>query len=89
RPAVEERWREEAPSQRTEQRAEQRAEPRRDQRVDRPPQRAVRQDIDPVEDVDVEGDIWDEPVREEELIEAKPLIIPKKKVMEYEEETDY
>ncbi|CAN5768187.1 hypothetical protein BH23CYA1_BH23CYA1_00560 [soil metagenome] len=80
RPAVEERRREEAPPQRMEQRREQ-----------RPPQRAPRQDVVdlPVEDVDVVSDIWDEPVREEELIEAKPLNIPKKKVMEYEEETDY
>ncbi|WP_121970092.1 PRC-barrel domain-containing protein [Leptolyngbya sp. BC1307] len=80
RPAVEERRREESPPQRMEQRREQ-----------RPPQRAPRQDVVdlPVEDVDVVGDIWDEPVREEELIEAKPLNIPKKKVMEYEEETDY
>ncbi len=88
RPAVEERWREEAPPQRADQRADQRREQRIDQR---PPQRAARQDVVdlPVEDVDVVGDIWDEPVREEELIEAKPLNIPKKKVMEYEEETDY
>ncbi len=80
RPMVEDRRREEAPPQRMEQRREQ-----------RPPQRSARPDVVdlPVEDVDVVGDIWDEPVREEELIEAKPLNIPKKKVMEYEEETDY
>lgn len=91
RPAVEERWREEAPPQRREQRSEPR-EPLREPR--REPQRAERparpDGVDlPVEEVDVVGDIWDEPAKQEELIEAKPLIIPKKKVMEYEEETDY
>ena len=82
RPAVEERWREEAPPQRREQ---QRPEPRREpQRAERPaPSEA------PAEDVDVVGDVWDEPVKQAEFIEAKPLNIPKKKVMEYEEETDY
>jgi len=43
----------------------------------------------PVDEADITGDVWGEPVKEEELIEAKPLNIPKKKVMEYEEETDY
>lgn len=88
RPAVEERWREEAPPQRRESRREQRPEPRREpQRAERPARPEV---VDlPAEDVDVVGDVWDEPVKQEEFIEAKPLNIPKKKVMEYEEETDY
>ncbi len=83
RPAVEERWREEAPPRR-----EQRPEPRREpQRAERPARPEV---VDlPSEDVDVVGDVWDEPAKQEEFIEAKPLNIPKKKVMEYEEETDY
>lgn len=95
RPAAEERWREEAPPQRREQRSEPREplreplrEPRREpQRAERPARPDV---VDlPAEDVDVVGDIWDEPAKQEEFIEAKPLNIPKKKVMEYEEETDY
>ena len=88
RPAVEERWREEAPPQR-----EMREEPRRDQgRDQRRDQRPAPPDIvdAPVEDVDITGDLWDDGDKQEELIEAKkPLNIPKKKVMEYEEETDY
>ncbi|MEO1619821.1 MAG: PRC-barrel domain-containing protein [Cyanobacteria bacterium J06632_3] len=86
RPAVEERWREEAPPQR-----EVRREPPRQAPRDTPRDRPQRPDIVdvPQDDVDVTGDIWDEPAKEEELIEAKPLNIPKKKVMEYEEETDY
>ena len=57
----------------------------------REPQRQERSPVvDPVPDVDVEGDIWGEPEKEEELVELKkPLNIPKKRVMEYEEETDY
>ncbi|MEL6855349.1 MAG: PRC-barrel domain-containing protein [Cyanobacteria bacterium J06607_13] len=84
RPAVEERWREEAPPQQQSQQAPQ----RRSQPNPRPAPPEPVVDL-PVEDVDVTGDIWDEPNKEEELIEAKPLNIPKKKVMEYEEETDY
>lgn len=90
RPAVEERWREEAPPQR-EIREEQ--PPRREQgREQRRDQRPAPPDIvdAPVEEVDVTGDLWADDDKQEELIEAKkPLNIPKKKVMEYEEETDY
>jgi sporulation protein YlmC with PRC-barrel domain len=80
RPAVEERRRAAPPPQREVQREAQREA-----------QRPAREKVDlPSEDVDVEGDVWGEPAKQEELIEAKqPLIIPKKKVMEYEEETDY
>ena len=69
--------------------ARQEAAPQRDlPRQERPPARSPV--VDPVPDVDVEGDIWGEPEKEEELVELKkPLNIPKKKVMEYEEETDY
>lgn len=69
--------------------ARQEAAPQRDlPRQERPPARLPV--VDPVPDVDVEGDIWGEPEKEEELVELKkPLNIPKKKVMEYEEETDY
>ncbi|MEL6603790.1 MAG: PRC-barrel domain-containing protein [Cyanobacteria bacterium J06614_10] len=84
RPAVEERWREEAPPQQQSQQPPQ----RRSQPNPKPAPPEPVVDL-PVEDVDVTGDIWDEPNKEEELIEAKPLNIPKKKVMEYEEETDY
>lgn len=78
----EERWREEAPPQREVQRDV--APPRASQRP------APPEVVDlPPNDVDVTGDIWGEAAPEEELIEAKPLNIPKKKVMEYEEETDY
>ncbi|MEL6470617.1 MAG: PRC-barrel domain-containing protein [Cyanobacteria bacterium J06623_4] len=83
RPAVEERWREEAPPQQSQQPPQRRSQPNP---RPAPPEPVV--DL-PVEDVDVTGDIWEEPNKEEELIEAKPLNIPKKKVMEYEEETDY
>ena len=76
--------------------ADERRRPEVRQEEQRPPRREERKEqprppiVDPVEDVDVEGDVWGEPVKEEELIEVKkPLIIPKKKVMEYEEETDY
>lgn len=90
RPAVKERWREAAPPQR-EIREEQ--PPRRDQGRDpRRDQRPAPPDIvdAPVEEVDVTGDLWEDAEKQEELIEAKkPLNIPKKKVMEYEEETDY
>lgn len=90
RPAAEERWREEAPPQRQMQR-ERPPEVRRDIPREPPQSRPAKPDIVdlPPDDVDVTGDVWDEPAKEEELIEAKPLIIPKKKVMEYEEETDY
>ncbi len=88
RPAVEERWREEAPAQRDLRRREevspQRQFPSREEPLPR------REVVDlPAEDVDVMGDVWDEPAKQEELIEAQPLNLPKKKVMEYEEETDY
>jgi sporulation protein YlmC with PRC-barrel domain len=77
RPAAEERRRAAPPPQR---------EPARE--AQRPPREKVL-DLSP-EDVDVEGDVWGEPAKQEEFVEAKqPLIIPKKKVMEYEEETDY
>jgi len=84
RPREDQRWREDAPPQREVQRE-----------VQRPPQqRPAQQDIVdvPPADVDVTGDVWDEPggpEKEEELIEAKPLNLPKKKVIEYEEESDY
>ena len=80
RPVVEEQRRPEP------QRQEERRPPQREQqRIPAPPPI-----VDPVRDEDVEGDLWAEPVKEEELIELKkPLNIPKKKVMEYEEETDY
>jgi len=90
RPMADERQR---PQERFQERQNPRPEaaPQREQQ--RPPQRQEPQRspiVEPVSDVDVEGDIWGEPVKEEELIERqKPLIIPKKKVMEYEEETDY
>lgn len=92
RPMTEERWQEEAPPQRREQQREAyreppqqpRQEPRQDQRPPVPPIVDV-----PVDD-DLTGDVWDDGEKQEELIENKqPLNIPKKKVMEYEEETDY
>ncbi len=98
RPMVEERWREEAPSQKDSRRDDRRREaPREPQRQDsRPPQRqdqrpAPPEVVDaPVEEVDITGDVWEDSEKQEELIEVKkPLNIPKKKVMEYEEETDY
>jgi sporulation protein YlmC with PRC-barrel domain len=89
RPAVEERWREEAPPQASRREAQRDAQretpnPRRDERP-------VPPDIDlPVEEVDITGDLWEDSDKQAELIETqKPLNIPKKKVMEYEEETDY
>lgn len=84
RPAVEERWREATPPPREDRRTERREAPRADRQPS--PQDIV--DL-PAEDVDVVGDVWDEPAKEAEFIEAKPLNLPKKKVMEYEEETDY
>ncbi|MGB3669984.1 MAG: PRC-barrel domain-containing protein [Phormidesmis sp.] len=104
RPAVEERWREDAPPRQDRQRDTRPAPPREDFREDR--REDFREDrrgdfreerrpappevIDaPADEADITGDVWGEPVKEEELIEAKPLNIPKKKVMEYEEETDY
>ena len=82
RPREDQRWQEEASPQ------------REVQREQRPPQRPAQPDIVdvPPADVDITGDVWDEPAtleKEEELIEAKPLNLPKKKVMEYEEESDY
>ncbi|MGC1307450.1 MAG: PRC-barrel domain-containing protein [Phormidesmis sp.] len=90
RPAIEERWREEAPPQRRPQREEQRppAPPPAQRNQNQRPAPPDVVDV-PVDDIDVDGDVWDEPAKEEELIEAKPLNLPKKKVMEYEEETDY
>ena len=89
RPMADERQR---PQERQQSRPEA-APPREQQREQRPPQKQEPQRspiVEPVSDVDVEGDIWGEPVKEEELVERqKPLNIPKKKVMEYEEETDY
>ncbi|PZO15128.1 MAG: photosystem reaction center subunit H [Leptolyngbya foveolarum] len=94
RPMADERQRpQERPQERSQPRPE--AAPPREQ--DREPQRSQERPepqrspiVEPVSDVDVEGDIWGEPAKEEELIERqKPLNIPKKKVMEYEEETDY
>ncbi|MEL6777207.1 MAG: PRC-barrel domain-containing protein [Cyanobacteria bacterium J06597_16] len=82
RPA--ERWREEAPPRRE----ERRAAPPAPSAQQRPPARQDVVDVPP-DDVDVTSDVWDEPAQEEELIEAKPLNLPKRKVMEYEEETDY
>ncbi|MEL6938413.1 MAG: PRC-barrel domain-containing protein [Cyanobacteria bacterium J06598_1] len=87
RPAVEERWQQEAPPRREVQREPQREAPRDTRRND--PRPAPPEIVEaPVNEVDVTEDLWGEPVKEEELIEAKPLNIPKKKVMEYEEE-DY
>ncbi len=92
RPREDQRWRDDIPAQREVQREVQR-EPQRE--VQRPQQqRPAQQDIVdvPPTDVDITGDVWDEPgspEKEEELIEAKPLNLPKKKVMEYEEESDY
>ncbi|KPQ33425.1 MAG: hypothetical protein HLUCCA11_18595 [Phormidesmis priestleyi Ana] len=92
RARVEDRWREEAPPQRELQR-ESRREPQRE------PQREVRrearrepplQEEPPILNDDLTEDLWDDSNKQEELIEVqKPLNIPKKKVMEYEEETDY
>ncbi|MEL7333192.1 MAG: PRC-barrel domain-containing protein, partial [Cyanobacteria bacterium J06560_2] len=87
RPAAEERWQQEAPPRREVQREPQREAPRDTRRND--PRPAPPEIVEaPVNEVDVTEDLWGEPVKEEELIEAKPLNIPKKKVMEYEEE-DY
>ncbi|MEL7355132.1 MAG: PRC-barrel domain-containing protein [Cyanobacteria bacterium J06555_13] len=99
RPAVEERWREQAPPQREIRREVQRDVQRDVQRTPAP-QQSNQQDnrqrpaptpppiSPPKDEADLSEDLWGEPVKEEELIEAKPLNIPKKKVMEYEEE-DY
>ncbi|MFK8183085.1 MAG: PRC-barrel domain-containing protein [Phormidesmis sp.] len=83
RPMVEERWRE-APQQQS-----QRPPAREQQRP--APRPAPPEVVDvPVDDVDLTSDPWDDGEKEEELIEVKkPLNLPKKKVMEYEEETDY
>ena len=92
RPAADERWREEAPPQREISREVRREVQRAPQREipSEPPRPAPPEVVDvPPVDADVTDDVWGEPVKEEELIEAKPLNIPKKKVMEYEEETDY
>ena len=88
RPREEQRWQEEAPPSREPQREVAQRE------TQRPQQRPAQPDIVdlPPADVDITGDVWDEPAnpeKEEELIEAKPLNLPKKKVMEYEEESDY
>ncbi len=98
RPMVEERWREEAPPQRREERREALREPQREPQREQPrePQRQNQRPTPPevvdapVEEVDITGDLWDDSDKQEELIEVKkPLNLPKKKVMEYEEETDY
>ena len=88
RPREEQRWQDEAPPSREPQREVAQRE------TQRPQQRPAQPDIVdlPPADVDITGDVWDEPAnpeKEEELIEAKPLNLPKKKVMEYEEESDY
>lgn len=88
RPREDQRWREASPQE------SQREVQREAQREQRPQQRPAQPDIVdvPPVDVDITGDVWDEPAgpeKEEELIEAKPLNLPKKKVMEYEEESDY
>ncbi len=93
RPAVEERWRE-APqpeSRRDAQRDMQRETPRDNQAPKRDARPAPPEIVDlPVEEVDITGDLWEDSDKQEELIEAqKPLNIPKKKVMEYEEDADY
>lgn len=82
RPMVEERWREEP------QQASQRP-PSRSQPQAQPSRPAPPEVVDlPVDDLT--ADPWDDSEKEEELIEVqKPLNLPKKKVMEYEEETDY
>ena len=76
RPQVEERWQE-------------RPQPQRE--MQRPPQPPAQKEVAPPlpRDLDVESDLWNEPEKEEELIENKPLNLPKKKVMEYEEDSDY
>jgi len=86
RPMVEERWREEPQQQM--QRPPQ-GRPREEQRP--APRTAPPDVVDlPADDVDLTSDPWDDGDKEEELIEVqKPLNLPKKKVMEYEEETDY
>lgn len=86
RPAAQEQWREEAPprQQRQEQRETRPMPPQENRRPTPPP--VV--DQPPADDPDLTKDLWGEPAKEEELIEAKPLNLPKKKVMEYEEE-DY
>ena len=84
RPMVEERWREE-PQQQT-----QRPPQRGEQRGQRPARPAPPEVVDVPVDDDLTADLWDDGEKEEELIEVqKPLNLPKKKVMEYEEETDY
>lgn len=82
--------------QRYEERYEaQRREPPRERPQQAQPRQAPRpappEVVDlPVEDVDITGDLWEDSEKQEELIEVKkPLNLPKKKVMEYEEETDY
>lgn len=89
RPAAEERWREATPPQKEIQREIQREARREPPRRENRPTPPDILDL-PGEEVDLTGDLWDDSNKQEELIEAKkPLIIPKKKVMEYEEETDY
>ena len=83
RPIREERWREEPQQQRQRPPAPETQRPA--------PRPAPPEVVDvPVDDVDLTSDLWDDGEPEEELIEVKkPLNLPKKKVMEYEEETDY
>ncbi len=91
RPMADERQRQQERQQERQQ-ARPEAAPQPQRESQREPQREPQRSpiVEPISDEDVEGDIWGEPVKEEELIERqKPLILPKKKVMEYEEETDY
>ncbi|MEL6813492.1 MAG: PRC-barrel domain-containing protein [Cyanobacteria bacterium J06598_3] len=83
RPAAQERWQQAAPPQREEVQRDVQRE------VQREAPKPAQQQRPAPPDVDVTGDVWDEPAKAKELIENKPLNLPKKKVMEYEEETDY
>ncbi len=91
RPREEQRWQEDFSPQAERQREREREPQPGTQRSQQRPAQPDIVDV-PSADVDITGDVWDEPGRpekEEELIEAKPLNLPKKKVMEYEEESDY
>lgn len=83
RPMVEERWREAPQPQAQRSPGGQRDEQRPAARP------APPEVVDVPVDDELTADLWEDD-REEELIEVKkPLNLPKKKVMEYEEETDY
>ncbi|MGB3786837.1 MAG: PRC-barrel domain-containing protein [Phormidesmis sp.] len=91
RPREEQRWQEDFSPQPERQREREREPQPETQRSQQRPAQPDIVDVPPA-DVDITGDVWDEPgkpEKEEELIEAKPLNLPKKKVMEYEEESDY